>query len=686
MKKLIVLLGITICLIIFSTNFVLAESSDVFTYEITEDNEIVITGVTDNTVTEISIPGIIDGKKVTSIGEFAFCDCTNLTKAVMEENIIKVGEAAFAGCAKLVTVDLSDSVEIIGSSAFRGCGLLENITLPSNLKVISDQAFYSCSKIIDIEFPEGLEKIEADAFYDCYNIIAINIPASVTSISDGAFSACMGIKTITVEMENKNYICDEYGVLYNIDKSTLFQHPVASTRTNFVIPDSVCEIGSYAFCGAEYLLGELTVPKGVTFIPKYAFFACARLSNINLHDNITGIDEYAFFACQNLTGMSIPQKTEYIGDRAFASCAKLKTLSLPETLDFIGVQAFSGCSSLLTVTMPCNMKTIGARAFFQCTSLEEIDIPHGVTIIDEELLYGCVNLKRITIPETVVFIAKSALCNCELIEEVTLYDNITNIGDNAFKGCNKLKNVYYTGSETEWNNIKIGTDNFALSNVIYNYVMTKGISLDKISANISVGNSFKLNVIFNPLDATNQDIVWSSSLNSVATVENGVVLAVSAGKATITAKTKDSKYLATCLVTVINEAVDKPVVTSINTVYEMPYTYTDESGLKKTVPSGVAFATVYDQYGNYELKEFGMLLTDKNLDKENFKITTKGIIKGKGETKPNVEGQFGIMFYGNGLEYGKTYYTLSYAIYEDEEGNELTIYGNNVTEFSPKGE
>lgn len=594
MKKLIGLLALAICLIVFGTNLVLAESNDIFIYEITGNNEIVITGVNDKTVTELNIPDKIDGKKVTGIGELAFCDCSELVSVTMEENIKEIGAASFAGCAKLTSVDFADSVEIICDSAFRGCILLEKINFSLNLKEISEQAFYDCENITSLKFPERLEKIGADAFYNCYKITTLNIPASVSEISDGAFSACMGLSKITVASDSLYYVCDEYGVLYNKDKTILLQYPVASIRTSFVIPDSVKEIGSYAFCGAEFLTGELTVPHNVTFIPKNAFLGCARLSKINLHDDITGIDEFAFFACGNLTEILIPQKTEYIGDAAFVGCVKLKHLELPDNLQFIGSQTFSGCTSLLSVDMPENMKTIGLKVFYNCTSLKEIIIPEGVTIIDDDLFYGCISLSKIKLPESVCFIADRAFFGCNQLTEIVLGKNITYIGKKVFDGCGKLEYIYYKGTKDDWEKVKINEDNTNLDNIIYNSVLEP-----------------------------------------------------------------------------------------IKAVYEQPYTYTD-NGVEKTVPSGVAFATVLENYGEYTLKEFGMLLTDKGLSVEDFKITTKGVVKGMGETKPNAEGKFGIMFYGNGLKYGKTYYTITYAIYKDESGNEITIYGDKITEFSPK--
>ena len=627
MKKLIVLLGITICLIIFSTNFVLAESSDVFTYEITEDNEIVITGVTDKTVSELDIPSEIDGINVTAIGDYAFKDLKELT-----------------------TVEIPQTVTDIGKNIFYRCASLENVALPL-----------------------GLTKIPDGMFYQCSSLETIDIPKTVTEIGEYAFRECTGLKKIKFH-------------------------------------EGIETIGGYAFYGCNNLT-DVTLPSTLTVVEESLFCDCSKLENINILGDVTEIKEMAFAACVELKNMDLPESVETIGDGTFYGCTKLESIVFSEKLNQIGEQAFNQCKALKEITIKGEDLLVTQGIFLECDNLKEIIIGDGVTLEDNcfskmesvEKVYiigtsksigqgafsYCTNLTEVYIISDIIeSLPVACFYDCKNLQKVILSDKIKTIDEGAFWGCVNLSEVLYEGTKEQWGKVKVEGYNYSLVNEIVKFEkkFTPGIFLNKINAVLNIGDSLTLVETIFAINATNQDIVWSSSLKSVATVENGVVLAVSAGKATITVKTKDSKYVATCLVTVINEAVDKPVVTSINTVYEMPYTYTDESGLKKTVPSGVAFATVYDQYGNYELKEFGMLLTDKNLDKENFKITTKGIIKGKGETKPNVEGQFGIMFYGNGLEYGKTYYTLSYAIYEDEEGNELTIYGNNVTEFSPKGE
>ncbi len=92
----------------------------------------------DRVITEVRIP-----KSITSIGEYAFAECPNLTKVVIKGGIS------------------------IGRSAFRDCKALLMLKLPSNLESIDDYAFEGCTMLGTVKIPKGLESIGTDAFMGC---------------------------------------------------------------------------------------------------------------------------------------------------------------------------------------------------------------------------------------------------------------------------------------------------------------------------------------------------------------------------------------------------------------------------------------------------------------------------------------------------------------------------------------
>ena len=92
-------------------------------------------------------------------------------------------------------------------------------------------------------------------------------------------------------------------------------------------------------------------------------------------------------------------------------------------------------------------------------------------------------------------------------------------------------------------------------------VAVTGVTLDKTSISLLVGDSETLTATVTPTDAENQKLTWSSDKPAVATVDdNGKVTAVKAGEATITVTTEDGGKTATCKVTVPEPEINRFVL------------------------------------------------------------------------------------------------------------------------------
>lgn len=94
---------------------------------------------------------------------------------------------------------------------------------------------------------------------------------------------------------------------------------------------------------------------------------------------------------------------------------------------------------------------------------------------------------------------------------------------------------------------------YTMSGTKVEEILIESITLNKQTINLTVGSSYTLVATIKPSDATNKSIIWSSSNDKVAKVENGKVTAVSEGTATITATTEEGKHIATCKVTVTKQ-------------------------------------------------------------------------------------------------------------------------------------
>ena len=125
------------------------------------------------------------------------CENSNVKKVVIEDGVTSIGNWAFCNCTSLTDITIPDSVTSIGNSAFTACWKLISITIPDSVTSIGDFAFYACG-LTSITIPNGVTSIGTYAFSYCSSLTSITIPDGVTSIGYGAFSDCNSLKTISL--------------------------------------------------------------------------------------------------------------------------------------------------------------------------------------------------------------------------------------------------------------------------------------------------------------------------------------------------------------------------------------------------------------------------------------------------------------------------------------------------------
>ena len=214
---------------------------------------------------------VVIEKGVTTIGKYAFCNCTSLTDITIPDSVTSIGDFAFRFCSSLTSITISDSVTSIGNWAFLNCSSLTSITIPDRVTSIGKDAFYNCSGLTSITIPDSVTSIGDGAFSECSSLTDIVIPSSVTSIGNRAFENCSSLTSIT-------------------------------------IPDSVTSIGNGAFAGCSSLK-SITIPDSVTSIGNRAFENCSSLTSITIPDSVTSIGKSAFYKCSSLTTISLSCKS-----------------------------------------------------------------------------------------------------------------------------------------------------------------------------------------------------------------------------------------------------------------------------------------------------------------------------------------------------------------------------------------
>ena len=168
-----------------------------FRYSV-ENGCAIITGLTDDSVTEAVVPSEIDGCPVTEIGSLAFAFSGDIGRVVLPKTVRKIGEGAFYGCSSLVNVNIPYGVSEIGTTAFKNCVSLKSVIIPSSVTRIEGETFIHCESLESVSLSGSLKIIGERAFAFCGSLKKLTVPGSVETIEDDAFYKCSALSEISL--------------------------------------------------------------------------------------------------------------------------------------------------------------------------------------------------------------------------------------------------------------------------------------------------------------------------------------------------------------------------------------------------------------------------------------------------------------------------------------------------------
>ena len=238
-----------------------------------------------------------------------------------------------------------------------------------------------------------------------------------------------------------------------------------SSIKKVVIGSQVNTIVAYAFSGCSNLTEiDVSSASSLTDIGRFAFENCTSLTSVNLPSNVIFVFQGAFSGCKNLKTAVFNGNMASVSGNVFEGCSSLTSFTIPSQADYIGYAAFKGCSSLTKLTLPDTVLEIEAEAFMGCTNLSQINIPGlgSTCAIPDDCFNGCVSLTTITIPQGINAIGNNAFKGCSKLKTVNIPKSLNKIWGSAFAGCSALADVFYKGTDTEWNSIEIYIDNAPL--------------------------------------------------------------------------------------------------------------------------------------------------------------------------------------------------------------------------------
>ena len=269
-----------------------------WSYELNETNEIeelTCTNISDLSG-NITIPATIDGKKIISIGGYAFRGAINITEVTIPDSVEKIGINAFENCTNLTKVNLPEGLKEFGWNVFEGCTGLTEFTIPKNV-TSAQSIFKGCTNLTKVIFEDGIKVIPAYVCSGVKGITEVTIPDSVEKIGINAFENCTNL-----------------------------------TKVN--LPEGLKEFGWNVFEGCTGLT-EFTIPKNVTSAQSI-FKGCTNLTKVIFEDGIKVIPAYVCSGVKGITEVTIPDSVEKIGINAFENCTNLKKITILDNVKDMG--------------------------------------------------------------------------------------------------------------------------------------------------------------------------------------------------------------------------------------------------------------------------------------------------------------------------------------------------------------
>ena len=273
---------------------------------------------------------------------------------------------------------------------------------------------------------DGVTGIGAAAFYGCSDLTSVTMGSSVTSIGDSAFSGCTGL-------------------------------------TGIVLPGSVTGIGEYAFSNCESLTA-IEIPEGVTTLGNSAFFGCDNLKEVRYNAraaaDLTGLSGAFRSAGASVGGVKVifGESVEKIPGNIFSNCESLTSVTIGSSVTSIGDNAFLGCKGLVEINYNARAAECTEDSFDSGDGLK-VTFGDSVERIPDYIFQDCPGLTSVTIGSSATTIGHYAFNRCTGLTSIKIPESMTNIGYMAFSGCTSLADVYYGGTERQWNAITIDDGN-----------------------------------------------------------------------------------------------------------------------------------------------------------------------------------------------------------------------------------
>ena len=628
----------------------------------------------------------------TKIGERVFSNCSSLASIKLPDNLTSIPEYTFNGCKLLADINLPATLRSIGNYAFYNCDALTELTVPGNVwqigsyafydcdsitKAVIDSvsslgsyAFYGCDKLAEVDFGIGLTAIPDSAFRQIPALTKVILPRFATTVAANAFAEDTKLREVTIpstvtSIQTNSFSYPTKLTVYGIAGSYAEQH-AKERKMTFVAVDGT-KVDSIAFKQSVYEFSASG--SGSYFIPEMEILPKESVEPITFtssDESIATVSNgkvtFKGYGTATITATTASGKT--------AACTvKINRAVSGVRLDYSKLSLKTGETAALTATVyPSNAANKAVKWISSAPDVASVDqtgkitaLKPGITTITVETEDGgytatcnvtvidssIVSVTGVKLSATV---AELTIGNSKQLTAAISPTNATNKGVTWSSSNTNVASVSSSGVVVAKGEgtatITVKTDDggytaactIRVSKPSPSVVAVTGVKLSAIGIELPVGGSKRLSATITPSNATNKGVTWSSDNTSVAAVNaSGLISAKGEGTATVTVRTDDGGYTATCKITVVPVTAPEKVEISVSAdslkykettrvnVSELPVGYTvqysssdesiakvDSNGNIKAVGKGTATITVkvIDPNGNVARDSSGREISD----------------------------------------------------------------------------
>lgn len=436
------------------------------------------------------------------------------------------------------------NAERIGDMSFYFFTSLQEVTLPPNLKEIGYEAFYSTKNLNNLELPETLEVLGE---YALYNIGAarIDLPASIKSIGNTSLHS-YDLKDIYYAGTYEQWLafnCKYHDAsIHTTDydeirvQKVTYEVPKVKIPVGFRMQIKTIVTPENAHC--QQTESWSSYPNNIVSVDSSGMLTGLNAGKTTVYGNIDGERKSGSFEIEVINNSGKAGKLDWVYEN------RVLTLSGSGAVpDYSSSEApwSSFADEIDAVVFGDAVTSIGAGAFKNAAALKAVTLPESMTAVGAGAFEG------------------------SGVESVTLSNGVKTIGADAFKDT-PLKEVFFTGTEEEWNAIDI-QDETLLSDSLLVYkelISVSGLKLNVVSKIVyDLNETFQLVPEVLPENATIPLVRFSSDNEAVATVTDaGDVFLNGYGTAIITVTSiQNPSVYEICTVTV-REAKEMGAVTA----------------------------------------------------------------------------------------------------------------------------